>query len=218
MEVKCDHCWWRHRRTPWFWRNKNDSVPKTTSLMKTTQWCHAGTKAILYYFVALNGSDLIVYRREGEEGGGRETAVWLHQDQTLRSSLSGPYLGHGSVLTKRLYLLSPCSCDHIMGEKRKKKKSTMKTDKNKPRKSSRQRGVFSSSCPGVCVNVDSLKFVLGLGSTVSCCFRVQSLIFYLFLRCYSRSSAFLNVPIIWHKKHNLRWHQVTSGGRSVRNN
>lgn len=79
----------------------------------------------------------------GRRGGGRETAVWLYQDQTLRSSLSGPYLGHGSVLTKRLYSLSPCSCDHIMREKR-KKKSTMKTDKNKPRKSSRQRGTRRS--------------------------------------------------------------------------
>lgn len=51
--------------------------------MKTTQWCHAGTKAILYYFVALNGSDLIVYRREGEEGGRKgDSCVALSRPDT----------------------------------------------------------------------------------------------------------------------------------------
>lgn len=45
-------------------------------------------------------------------GGG--TAVWLYQDETLRSSIVSPYLGHGSVLTKRHYSSSPCSCGQIM--------------------------------------------------------------------------------------------------------
>lgn len=47
-----------------------------------------------------------------QRGGG--TAVWLYKDETVRSSIVSPYLGHGSVLTKRHYSPSPCSCGQIM--------------------------------------------------------------------------------------------------------
>lgn len=47
-----------------------------------------------------------------QKGGG--TAVWLYKDETLRSSIVSPYLGHGSVLTKHHSSPSPCSCGQIM--------------------------------------------------------------------------------------------------------
>lgn len=75
--------------------------------MKTKQWCQAKTKAV---FIGLWHWTAEVWLCTE----GRGTAVWPHKDEMLRSSIVSPYLGHGSVLTKHHYLLSPCLCGQIM--------------------------------------------------------------------------------------------------------
>lgn len=75
--------------------------------MKTKQWCQAKTKAV---FIGLWHWTAEVWLCTE----GRGTAVWPHKVEMLRSSIVSPYLGHGSVLTKHHYLLSPCLCGQIM--------------------------------------------------------------------------------------------------------
>lgn len=93
------------KTTQLVWKPNSEAfVPETRNVYENETMVSGWNKGSVYWFVALNGRGLDC----AQSGGG--TAVWLDEDETLRSSIVSPHLGPGSVfLTKRHYSPSPCS-------------------------------------------------------------------------------------------------------------